>query len=398
MRLLFSLILFFTTINVYSQKPKQVLGWINTAHSDNRNFYFEIPFEYRINEIIIQVTIGKETYDYIFDTGGYNDITDGIQKRNNFPVLTTQTVGSSNGIKSKINLVKVDSLKIGELVFKNIAALQMNFENSPTIKCTINGALIGASIIKNFIWQIDFSRRKIIVSDQLSKMPFINQSTKLPVTFNSRLMPFVEATLDGKKQKFMFDLGSSTQFILTKKSALQYISTKQPIEINGLSSEGGNGVLIQTANVFTADSIELANIKFKKKPVLYYQAGVENIIGNPIIKNFIVTLNFKDDELYLSPIAEANLTDGWNSFGFRAEYKNDKILVTSLFKGLSADKAALKIDDEIISVNRQKVDCKSYCECMAALSKMFEENTKLIIEVKSGQTIKEVTVTKDQVN
>ena len=352
------------------------MKWINTAHSDNRDFYFEIPFEYRSNEIIIQVTIGSETYDYIFDTGGYNDITDAIQKKNNFPVLTTQTVGSSNGIKSKINLVKVDSLKIGELVFKDIAALQMNFDTITTIKCTIDGALIGASIIKNFIWQIDFSRRKIIVSDQLSKMPFINQSTKLPVTFNSRLMPFVEATLDGKKQKFMFDLGSSTQFILTKKSALQYISTKQPIEINGLSSEGANGVLVQTATVFTADSIELANIKFKKKPVLYYQAGVENIIGNPIIKNFIVTLNFKDDELYLSPIAEANLTDGWNSYGFRAEYKNDKILVTSLFKGLSADKAALKIDDEIISVNRQKVDCKSYCECMAALSKIFEENTK----------------------
>lgn len=397
MRLLHSLILSLLTLTVYSQKPKQVLEWINTIRSDNKDFLFEIPFEYRNNQIIIQVTIGNQAYDYIFDTGGYNDITDDIQKKNNFPVLTTQTVGSSNGIKSKINLVKVDSLKIGGLVFQDIAALQMNFDNSPVIKCTINGALIGASIIKNYVWQIDFSRKKIIVSDQLSKIPFLNQAFRIPVTFNRRLMPFIEAKLDGKKETFMFDLGSSTLFSLTQKTALKYISTKQVTEINGSRSEGGNGLLVQTAKLFKADSIEIGAIKFHNKPFLYSQAGEENIIGNPIIKNFIITLNLKDDELYLFPIPGTHLTDGWNSFGFRADYTEGKVLVTTLFKELSADKAGLKINDEIIAVNGQKIECKNYCDCLITLTKMFEENTKLVLDIKNRQTTKEITVIKDKV-
>ncbi len=373
------------------------MEWINTVSADNKDFYFEMPFEYRNNQIIINVTIGNQNYDYIFDTGGYNDITDEIQKKNNFPVLTSQIVGSSNGIKSKINVVKVDSLKIGLLVFYNIATLQMNFDSSPTIKCTISGALIGASLIKNYIWQIDFSRKKIIVSDQLSKIRFLDNTIKIPVSFNSRLMPFIEAKLDGKTEKFMFDLGSATQFSLTEKTALKYISTKQVIEVNGIRSEGGNGTLVQTANIFKADSIEIAAIKFKDKPFLYSKTGIENLIGNPIIKNFIVTLNFKEDELYLSPIPETTLEDGWNSFGFGAEYKNDKVLVTSLFKGLSADKAGLKIGDEIISVNRKALGCKNDCDCIMKLTKIFEENTKLPLVVKRGQEEKEITVYKDKV-
>ena len=397
MKITFLLLFFSLTINCYSQKPKQVLEWINTVRSDSKDFYFEIPFEYRNNQIVIKVTIGNKAYDYIFDTGGYNDITDDIQKINNFPILTTQTVGSANGIKSKINIVRVDSLTIGELTFKDIAALQMNFANSPTVKCTIDGALIGASIIKNYIWQIDYSRNKIIVTDQLSKIPKLNEAIKIPVTFNSRLMPFINATIDGKKERFMFDLGSSTQFSLTEKSASKYTSNKKLIELIGIGSEGGNGTVVQNARVFKADSFEILSIKYKDKPILYSPSGVENLIGNPIIRDFIVTLNFKHSEMYLLPIANDTLAEGWETFGFIAEYKNEKILVTSIFKGLSADKAGLKIDDEIIAVNGTKIHCKDFCDCMLYISKMLTENTRLIIDLKNGQTEKQLIILKEQV-
>lgn len=68
----------------HAQKPKEVLNWINTAQTDNKKFYFEIPFAYRNDEIVIQVRIGNQTYDYIFDTGGYNNITDAIQEKKQF--------------------------------------------------------------------------------------------------------------------------------------------------------------------------------------------------------------------------------------------------------------------------------------------------------------------------
>ena len=94
---------------------------------------------------------------------------------------------------------------------------------------------------------------------------------------------------------------------------------------------------------------------------------------------------------------KANLVSGWNSFGFSGEFSQGGIVVTSLFKGLAADKAGLKIGDEIVLVNGQKVDCNNYCDCIGLLARLFDENLKLVLTIKREQGAKEILVSKDQV-
>lgn len=380
-----------------AQKPKQVLEWVNTIRPVSKNFYSEIPFEYRNDHIIIKVKIKNEVYDYVFDTGGYNDITDDIQRKNNFPLLTTQTVGSANQLKSKVNIVKVDSLSIGDLVITDLAALQMNFENLPSM-CGINGALIGASIIKNFCWQIDFPAKKIIVTDDFSRLPLPANAIKVPVTFNERLMPYIEATLNGKTDRYMFDLGSSSLISQTEKTARRYIKDKQTIGIYGGAIEGGNGVVKLAVNIYGAETVEIGNsVVYKGKPVVYTALSNENLIGNPIIKGFIVTLNFKDNELYLSPVPDPKAKEGWHSFGFKPEYKNGKIVITSIYEGMSAQEAGLEINDEITAMDDQPLACNSYCDCKPFLDSLLQNNSSLRLEVKGSSGIKKVVLTKEKV-
>ena len=381
----------------FAQKPKEVLKWINTVETDNKNFYYEIPFEYRNDHIIIKVKIGNEYYDYVFDTGGYNDITDEIQNKNRFPVLTKQTVGGANGLKSNVNIVKVDSFTIGELVIKNIAALQMNFENVPSM-CGNNGALIGASIIKNFSWRIDFHQKKIIVTDNFSKLPVLPNTVKVPVTFNERLMPYIEAKLDGKTDKYMFDLGSSSLFSVTEKTAKKYIQDKELIEISGGKIEGGNGVVKIPIKIFKANTFEIGDVvKYTNKPVVYTKLSNENLIGNPIIKDFIITLNFKDNELYLSQMPQNKNTDGWNSFGLNIEYKSNKLIVTTIFNGLAAQKAGLSVGDEILAINQQPFTCNNFCDCKLSIDSILQKNSEIILSVNIDNSIKQIKLTKDKV-
>lgn len=382
---------------VVAQSPKEVLKWMNTAEAVNKNFYYEIPFEYRNDHIIIKVNIGNELYDYVFDTGGYNDITDVIQHKNNFPVLTTQTVGSANRLKSSVNIVKVDSLSIGSLVFKDIAALQMNFENLPSM-CGINGALIGASIIKNYAWHIDFPQRKIIVTDDFSKLPLLPNSIKIPVTFNERLMPFIEMALDGKTSKFMFDLGSATLLNLTEKTAGKYKKDKKLIEVDGAGIEGGNGVIKAAVTIFKANTLAVdGTVLFTNKPVVYTKSANENLIGNPIIKSYIVTLNFKSNELYLSPIAGNTTSDGWTSFGMNMEYKNNRLSVTAIFNGLAAQQAGIQLGDEILAINGQVITCKNFCACKQILDQTIQNSASLTLRVNNKQGSRDITLQKEKV-
>lgn len=380
--------LFFTSVYVYAQKPKEVLNWVNTAKSENKNFYFEIPFEYRNNEIVIQVRIGNQTYDYIFDTGGYNNITDAIQAKNNFPILTKQVVGSSNKIKREINIVKVDSLHIGQLIFHDIAMLQMNFDESPTIKCTIDGGLIGASIIKNYVWQINYPNKKIIVTDQINKIENLKSAIKVPVTFNSRLMPFIETTINDRKEKMMFDLGSSTLFSMTEKTAKKH-GVENKLTITGGGTEGGNGIVKQSIHIINSGTVDIKGVHYLNKPIYYTSTNNESLIGNPIIKDYIVTMNFKDNEMYFLPIAASDANQGWSTFGFTIEYSEGKSKVATLVNDSEAAKAGLEIDDEILAIDGQKIDCPDYCQCKKRYSTLMETKNEIALEVnKKGHTQK----------
>jgi hypothetical protein len=380
--------LFFSSIYVHAQKPKEVLNWINTAKSENKNFYFEIPFEYRNNEIVVQVQIKNQTYDYIFDTGGYNNITDAMQAKNNFPILTKQIVGSSNKIKKEINIVKVDSVHIGQLVFHDIAMLQMNFDESPTIKCTIDGGLIGAGIIKNYVWQINYPNKKIIITDQIHKIENLKNAIKVPVSFNSRLMPYIETKINGRKEKMMFDLGSSTLFSMTEKTAKKH-GIESKITIAGGGTEGGNGVIKQSIHIINSGKVEIKDIHYLNKPIYYTSTNNESLIGNPIIKDYIITMNFKDDEMYFLPINESVANEGWNTFGFGIEYSEGKSKLATVLDDSEAAKAGLQVGDEILAIDGQKTDCTDYCECKKRYSTLLETKNEITLDVnKNGQTQK----------
>lgn len=362
------------------KKDKEILDLINTAKADNKNFYCEIPFDFRNGWIVIKVKIGKDTYDYIFDTGGYNNITTEIAGRNNFPVLTTQVVGSANGIKNNFDIVQVDSLQIGEMVFRNIAALKFP-ELPPTMKCTINGALIGASIIKNYIWQIDYPRRKIIVTDQPAKITGLENAIRIPVTFNKRLMPYINAKFNGRTETIMFDLGSSSSFTMTEKKARRYCKDKKVIEIVGSGSEGGNGLLRETVKIMNIDSVQIGPLQLKDQPVVFTPSVQELLIGAPIIKQYIITLRFADNELYFSPIPRKDTTQGMESFGLALEYKEGKVVVGSLYKGLPADRAGLQLDDEIKNINGKAPHFKDYCECRNYMYEFLRTQNNITLSV-----------------
>lgn len=397
-KLILIILLFFCQATaLHAQKKKDILELINTVHATSKHFYSEIPFEYRNDLIIIKVKIGTAVYDYVFDTGGYNDITDDIQNKNNFRVISTETVGSANKLKAKVNIVQVDSLAIGDLQITNLAALQMNFSNSPSM-CGINGALIGASIIKNFCWQIDFLGKKLVVTDDLSELSLPANAVKVPVSFNNRLMPFIEAELNGKKEKLMFDMGSSTLLSLTGSTAKKYVNGKNSIGLYGGVAEGGNGIVKTPVRVFQANSFNIGNgISYTNKPVVFTDLSNENLIGNPIIRDFIVTLNFKDNELYLAPAEHQKGLNGWLSFGLKIEYTNNTASITSIYEGLAAEKAGLKIGDEVMAIDNTVLDCKQYCDCRTAIDKALQEKMYVTLKIKAGNTVKEIQLKKEQV-
>lgn len=390
------LTLIFVSLTVYSfgQSPKEQLKIANAASVGLTDFYQEISFTDRGGYFIIPVTIGSQTYDYIFDTGGYNTVTTDIMTKNNLPELMKVSVGSGNQIKSRITLSKVPQLKLGDISFTDVGVFNFDFNESPVIMCYTNGGLIGKGVIRQSVWQIDYEKKIIRLADKVDKMPNLENSVKLKVELDKVLNPFIEAEIDGRKQKFLLDFGYGGFITLTEKAANDYKFAKT-LETYGEGVIEANGLTNEPLFISRLASVKIAGQSFTNQIAYFSKSKNYNLIGSEIAKYFIVTLNFKDKELILTPRKHFP-TDSFKSFGIDLNLNEKDIYISRIYKGLDGEKEGIKLKDKVISVNEVTVDSVNLCDSFFKLRKTLYQADSLEIKVIRNGIEKEFKLEKTE--
>ena len=383
--------LFLTNLCVFGQNAKEQLLIANSAKLISTNFYDEIPFTDKLGYFIIQVKIGANSYEYIFDTGGYNTVTTEIIQNAKLSTLMEVEVGSSNKIKSKIKLSKIPSLQIGKAQFKDVGVFNFDFSASPVINCYTTGGLIGKSVIGEAVWQIDYEKSVIRVSDNLAKMPNLEHSEKIKIELDKTLNPFLKLMINGKQEKFMLDFGYGGLISLTEKTALT-LKSKNILTIKGEGSISANGVLQEKTYITLLENINIGKTEFKNQVAYYAKSNNYNLLGSELTKYFIVTLNFKEKELILTPYN--NISYNFETFGFNTNIDKSKMYVSKLFSGLDAEKVGLMINDEIVNVNGKQLSDFSLCDRYFYFNNILKFEKRILIQIKRGEEQKEFQIQK----
>jgi hypothetical protein len=377
------------------QSVKEQLEIANSVKLSSTDFYEEIGFVDRRGYLIIPVKIGEETYNYIFDTGGYNTVTTGIMKRNNLPKLMEVNIGSSNKIKSTVQLSKVPKIKIGNVDFESVGVFNFDFNESPLIKCYTNGGLIGKGVIKECVWQVDYSTKVIRVSDQLKKMPNIENSMRLKVRLDKIFNPFIKAEINGQMEEFLLDFGYGGFVSLTEKAGKKYRSNN-PIQVDGEGTSSANGVSKEKMYVTKLRNFNIANSSFTNQMAFYSKLNNYNLIGTELLKYFIVTINLKDNEVILTPYKN-EAKEPIESFGFSLNTKDGKLYVNRLYRNLPADKIGLRLGDEVLKVNDAILSKMEYCDFHFYINELLESAKQIKLEVNQDGLVKELLIEKGQI-
>jgi len=359
------------------------------------DFYYEIPFEYN-GQIMMKAKIGDNTFDFAFDTGGYNMVTDAVQQQCKLEVVGESILGSANGIIKNTPKVYMPALALGELLLKDLQAYQVSFTNSPLMQCMISGGFIGAETIKNYIWQIDYPNRKIVVTNNIKTLYGVEKGTKLNVHLNKQNQPYVMVNINGTFQYMMFDTGCSSLLMFSDKDAERYTATARIAKLAGSVVETHNGRVRDTMYAFEAN-LDAGGIKINHKPALYRKGTNLTLLGSPIIKNYIVTLDFKDNALYLQPIKATPVTDGWEHFGFTLEYNGECVVIGALLQDSAAQKSGLLPGDEVVGVNGAKIACSGYCDCRETFNKLMDASSNISLLVFKNGKEQNITFKKEKI-
>lgn len=376
------------------QRAREQLKIANAANEGLTTFYEEITFVDRGGYFIIPVTIGSQAYDYIFDTGGYNTVTTEIMNRNRLPELMKVSVGSSNQIKSQVTLSKLPEIKVGDVAFTDVGVFNFDFDESPVIKCYTNGGLFGKGVIKQAVWQIDYEKKIIRLADQLDKMPNLNQSVKLKVELDKTLNPFIQVELDGRNQKFLLDFGYGGFISLTEKTASEY-QFASTIETYGEGTIGANGVNQESMYISPLTSVKIAGQRLSNQVAFYSKSNNYNLIGSELARYFIVTLNFREKELFLTPFSKTPI-DQFNSFGIDLNVNDKDIYISRLYQGLSGEVNGIKLMDRLVSVNQLNVDSANLCNSFFKIRELLYQADSLNMKVRRNNLEIEFNLKKEK--
>lgn len=367
-----------------AQSKKQQLELVNAGELGRNGFYEEVPFKDRGGYFIIPVSIGDQTYEYIFDTGGYNTVTSEIMSKNDLRSIMKVTVGSSNKVQSQITLSKVPQLNIGGISFTNVGVFNFDFIEAPIIRCYTNGGLIGKSLIRQLVWQIDYQQRIIRLSDKLDNMPHLENGVKLKVQLDKLFNPFITAKVNGKNQRFHLDFGYGGFISLTTETAANS-NLNHTIESFGEGAVGANGAIEEPMYASALESFTIGEKSFNNPIAFYSKSNNYNLIGSELARYFIVTLNFPAKELILSPRNDTPI-DQFNPFGIDMNVDKGTIYVSRIYKGFSGDTEGIKLKDKVVHVNEITVDTVDLCESYFKIREALYKSDSINLRVKRHDT------------
>ena len=385
--------LFLINSFAFGQSAKEQLSIANSAKLVSKNFYDEIYFTDKLGYFTIPVKIDTSTYEYIFDTGGFNTVTTKIMENANLPSLMEVEIGSSNKIKSKIKLSKVPLLQIGKAIFQDVGVFNFDFSASPVINCYTNGGLIGKSVIREAVWQIDHRKSVIRVSDNLANMPFLDRGEKIKIEFDKTLNPFLKLLINGKQERFMLDFGFGGLISLTEKSA-SALKSKNILTIESEGNISANGVVKEKTFITLLENLMIGKTELKSQVAYYSKSNNYNLLGSELTKYFIVTLNFKDKELILTPYDDTEYS--FETFGFNINLDTNKIYVSKIFNGLNAQKVGLLLNDELISINGKQLSSFLNCDRYFNVNNILRTDKEIIIQINRGGEQKEFQIIKQK--
>jgi hypothetical protein len=158
--------------------------------------------------------------------------------------------------------------------------------------------------MKDAIWQIDYEKQEITITDQIDRLKI--DSTLKPLDFeqNSTGSPVLDILVANKKSTIILDTGSpyaislsTKEFSTLKKDnipTINYVTTLFGQTIDTVYQTPNTTIMLNDQQTFTNTAIKLRS------------ALSESLLGNEFMKNYRITIDWTYRQLYFECYEKEN--------------------------------------------------------------------------------------------
>lgn len=377
-----ALLFFFVFTLSHAQKTSLDKGRITT-----KTYYTEISYENVNGKLIIPVTINSKTYRFLFDTGAPNLITSELKKQLAFTSGNAISVSDANNARQQMEVITIPLFKLGDVFFKNTAALVYDGTDNVLFDCFHIDGIIGSNIFKKSVIQILSKEKLIILTNTIKKLNIKSQNASRLKLVGSQRSPYILVQLKDETEateEVLFDSGANGFYDL----CLRHYNTFEPRDVISTISEGqgANSIgLFGVAQSQTQYRVKIPQMTINgtvfKNTTTITESDDNSRIGSELLDYGNVTLDFKNKKFYFDAFKpEIDLEE--KQFGFTPTLV-DKTMVVGIVWDESL-KERVKFGDEILSVNGINFNNIDTCDFITTPS-MFKASDTLDISLKNSQ-------------
>lgn len=369
---------FFLVTNAQSKNLKK--GKVKAS-----NYLQEISFEFKKNKIVIPVEIKGETYRFLFDTGAPNIISKEVREIIQPNQISTLTTNDANEIKQDLDIVTIESLKIGDIVFENYSALVFDLNGSDIFKCFGIDGFIGSNLLSKCIVQIDTKQHILKLTDRVKNFNLDKkQSSKIKLVGNQN-SPYIWININGideGREMVLIDTGMGNLYDLSSDN-YNVFKTKNIFNEIGTSDGASSVSLFGEVPINTQTRVHLPNLVINdfeiNNIITHTTKGNKSKIGAELLNHGVMTIDYKNKRFYFNSFKDSLDLDG--DFGFTQTLKDNKLVIGYVWD--QNLKSKMKYGDEILELNGEVLDPNKICDYIAKKSVLKTSNS-LTLKVKTS--------------
>jgi len=362
---------------------------MRSGEVDHDQFNITIPFELRAGVPMVQAEVNGMKGWFLFDSGAPNVISAEFAAKLKLKQKASAGVRDSGGnFKSSQTYVNLEDINIGGVHFRNTGAIVQDLRSSDIFKCLDFDGIIGANLMRQAVWKLDYAKNTISFSDDIANMKPDSSYQAVPFSTLLSGTPVVTLELSGiPVPGLLFDTGSNKSFSLPLRS-LRQLKDSLPAETTwelGATSYGVGGKgLADTIFYTTVDTLQLGGHRLTQIVVAFDEHAYT--IGNEFFQHYDVILDWNSRKIYLREVT-AYANDALVTHGFGVDLVEGGLQVGSIYHGSQAE-GQLQIGDQILQIDEFRFDPEPdglICELVNSREIKLRDRESIDIKVKRGE-------------
>ena len=331
---------------------------------------------------------------FVLDSGAPMTIDPRLVEELALPTEARTTLAGPDGHDAPADVVVLPRVETAGLAFSDVGAVVDWVEPPDPVACLSRDGLLGASLLRAGVWQIDFHARRLVVSSDPDELPGTEYAMRLPFhRADAAGSPRIRADLGSSADaSVLIDLGFNGGIALPLRvyeAAGGRVDARTPAE-QGHATATVLAAERSTLYVGRLPEVRIGALRLPDFPVVTGDHVSDLHVGVAFLRHFRVTIDWRNDELYLQRRdPEAALYDDYTSYGFTPDLQDGQLRVGALWRDAAAARAGLRLDDRIVAIDETDTTTPSFatfCRLLGELSLYGSRRDAVAVTVERGST------------